>query len=167
LLVRCTLTLLDDEPDDIVVAWWDRVTGLVRLEGERQKQERSRRAERLSYEKEKKRLRQLGINLNPVWMGLEDNTAGYDILSYEPGDPAPTNVLIEVKSTIASPLRFILSRFEWDKAKSIGDAYCFHIWDMQREPPALYVRTVDSVARHIPADSEKGKWKTVEIPVSI
>jgi hypothetical protein len=159
--------LLDHEPDEIVVAWWDHVTGLVRLEGDKQKQERSRRAERLTYEGEKNRLRELGINLKPIWMGLEDHTAGFDILSYEPAIPVPVSKLIEVKSTIASPLRFILTRAEWDKAKSAGDAYCFHIWDMQREPPVLYVRTVDTVARHVPADSEKGKWKTVEIPVSI
>jgi len=157
--------LLDDEPDEIVVTWWDRVTGLVRLEGDKLKQER--RAERLSLESEKRRLVELGISLKPVWMGLEDNTAGYDILSYDPGVSAPINKLIEVKSTIASPLRFILTRGEWDKAKSVGAAYCFHIWDLQRDPPILYVKSFDNVEPHIPADSDKGKWKTVEIPVAI
>ena len=104
--------LLDEEPDDIVVAWWDRVSGLVRLESDRLKQERSRRAERLTIEIEKTRLKALGILLQPKWMGLDDNTAGFDVLSYDPGKPDPTNKLIEVKSTIASPLRFILTRRE-------------------------------------------------------
>jgi hypothetical protein len=98
---------------------------------------------------------------------LEDNTAGYDSLSYDPGVPAPINKLIEVKSTIASPLRFILTRGEWEKAKSIGDAYGFYIWNLGLNPPVLYVKTVTDVAPHIPADSEKGKWRTVEIPVGI
>lgn len=159
--------LLDDEPDDIVVAWWDRVTGLVRLEGDKAKQERSRRAERLSLEQEKARLRKLGITLRPVWKGFEDNIAGFDILSYDPATPEPTNRLIEVKSSIASPLRFILTRNEWDKAKDAGSAYHFHIWDMQQDPPILYVKTVAEVAPHVPADSKKGKWKTAEIPVGI
>jgi hypothetical protein len=159
--------LLDDEPDDIVVAWWDRVTGLVRLEGDKLKQERSRRAERLSLEQEKVRLRKLGITLRPIWKGFEDNTAGFDILSYDPATPIPTNRLIEVKSSIASPLRFILTRGEWDKAKDAGSAYHFHIWDMQQDTPILYVKTVADVAPHVPADSEKGKWKTAEIPVGI
>jgi hypothetical protein len=100
-------------------------------------------------------------------MGLEDNTAGYDILSYDPGSPVPTKRLIEVKSTIASPLRFILSRAEWQKAKGVGAAYSFHVWNMQPDPPVLYVKTVENVAPHIPGDFEKGKWKTVEIPVAI
>jgi hypothetical protein len=159
--------LLDDEPDDIVIGWWDRVTGLVRLEGDKQRQERSRRAERLSFEGEKRRLKQLGIDRSPVWTGIEDNTAGFDVLTYDPGNPEPTNKLIEVKSTIASPLRFILTRNEWEKARRAGDAYVFHIWDLQREPPVLYVKTVDAVARHVPADLEKGRWKTVEVPVAI
>lgn len=85
--------LLDEEPDDIVVAWWDRVTGLVRLEGDKLKQERARRAERLTIEAEKVRLKQLGILLKPKWIGLDDNTAGYDVLSYAPGEPDPVNIL--------------------------------------------------------------------------
>jgi hypothetical protein len=159
--------LLDPEPDEVALQWWDTVIGLVRLEGDKAKLERARRAERLTLEAEKKRLTELGIALKPIWMGLEDNTAGYDVLSYEPGSPDPVNKLIEVKSTIASPLRFILTRNEWEKAKSIGNAYCFHIWDLTSEPPVLYVRTNERVTQHIPADSQKGKWKTVEIPVGI
>jgi hypothetical protein len=73
--------------------------------------------------------------------------------------------LIEVKSTISSPLRFILTRGEWERAKDGGPAYHFHIWDMQKVPPILYQRTVLQVAAHIPSDNEKGKWKTAEIPL--
>jgi hypothetical protein len=166
--------LLDDLPDQVVLEWWDRITGRARLEGDQAKMEQARRAERMTIEKEKERLKELGIDLKPIWMGLEDNFAGYDVLSYEPGEPAPTNLepaptnlLIEVKSTTASPLRFILTRNEWEKAKDMERAYCFHIWDMQKDPPILYIRSVAQVAPHIPADSEKGKWKQVEIPVAI
>jgi hypothetical protein len=49
--------LLDDEPDDDVVEWWDIVNGQVRLEGDREKMQRARRAERLTIEREKKRLK--------------------------------------------------------------------------------------------------------------
>lgn len=107
------------------------------------------------------------MRLKPKWIGLDDNTAGYDVLSYEPGERNPVNKLIEVKSTIASPLRFILTRSEWDKAKAAGAAYCFDIWDLTRDPPVLFIKCVDNVAPHVPADAEKGKWKTVEIPVGI
>ncbi|BDV36590.1 protein NO VEIN domain-containing protein [Methylocystis iwaonis] len=52
----------------------------------------------------------LGINMPPVWMAVEDNTAGYDIQSFDMGAEGPVVRLIEVKSTIASPLSFFLSR---------------------------------------------------------
>lgn len=45
--------------------------------------------------------------------------------------------MIEVKSTIASPLRFIVSRNEWEQADKFGPAYLFHVWDMQKNPPVL------------------------------
>src|ERR1700679_4055494 len=47
--------LLDPEPDAVTVDWWDTVIGLVRLEGDKAKLERARRAERLTLEAEKKR----------------------------------------------------------------------------------------------------------------
>jgi len=76
------------------------------------------------------------------------------------------NRLIEVKSTIASPLRF-LTRNEWDQADQFGDAFVFHIWNLQAEPPVLFERTVEQVRPHVPVDNEKGKWKTAMIPVNI
>lgn len=159
--------LLDNLPDDIALKWWDQITGRVRLDGEQERLERSRRAERLTIEREKLRLKGVGIELEPIWMGLENNFAGFDVQSYEPGNPAPTNLLIEVKSTTASPLRFILTRNEWNKAKDVGKAYCFHIWDMRHDPPILHIRSVAQVTPHVPADSAKGKWKQVEIPIAI
>jgi len=71
--------------------------------------------------------------------------------------------MIEVKSTVASPLRFIITRHEWDQASKIGSAYIFHVWDMAKAPPVLYERTSAQIASHIPADNEDGKWESVEI----
>ncbi len=73
--------------------------------------------------------------------------------------------MIEVKSTTVSPLRFILTRNEWNKAAQAGEAYIFHVWDMSKEPPILHVRTVADVAPHIPSDNGRGKWSNVAVPV--
>ena len=112
---------------------------------------------------EVKRLVQLGMNMSPVWMSIEDNTAGYDIQSFDLGAEGPVTRLIEVKSTIASPLRFWLSRNEWEIAKKFGAAYFFHVWDMQG--PQLHERTVVDIQPHIPSDNERGRWANVQIPV--
>jgi hypothetical protein len=157
--------LLGSPPTADVVEWWDTLGHEVKLETDLQKMAQARAAEKLSWDFEKKRLLGLGIETDPVWVGLDDNTAGYDVLSYEPGEPENTNKLIEVKSTVASPLRFYVSRNEWNKALQSKEAYFFHVWDMQREPAVLHVRTVDQVEPHIPTDNDKGKWSNAEIPV--
>jgi hypothetical protein len=150
-----------------VVLWWDTVTGFARMISDIEKMEQARRAEALTMDHERKRLKSLGIDKEPQWKGLDDNFAGYDVLSFGPGEFAPTNVMIEVKSTVASPLKFIVTRNEWEQARKFGPAYLFHVWDMRKTPPILYVRTTAQVAMHIPSNKEKGKWKSVEIPLGI
>jgi hypothetical protein len=159
--------LLDDPPELDDVQWWDELQQHVRTQQDAEKMQRARHAELLSLEHEKRRCATQGIGKSPVWMAIEDNTVGYDILSYTPAEYGPLNRLIEVKSTIASPLRFYLTRNEWEKALEYGSAFIFHIWNLQAEPPALFERTVAEVAPHVPQDNAKGKWKTAQIPVGI
>lgn len=159
--------LLQDPPSGGNISWWDIVQGRVRLNFDQERLVRARYAESLSLEYEQNELTKLGITRAPVWMAIEDNTAGYDVLSYRPAAVDERNLLIEVKSTVASPLRFIITRNEWNNADQVGDAYLFHVWDMDKTPPILHVRTVEQIRPHIPADKEKGKWKTAEIPVGI
>ena len=155
--------LLISPPDSAIVKWWDTIGHQVKLESDLAKMAQARAAEKLSWELEKQRLLSLGIKTDPVWVGLDDNTAGYDVLSYDPAVPENTNVLIEVKSTVASPLRFFVTRNEWNQAMRSRDAYFFHVWDMQKTPPILHVRTVAQIEPHIPTDNETGKWSNAEI----
>jgi hypothetical protein len=159
--------LARDPPPMDVVIWWDTVTGFARMLSDIAKMEQARIAEDMTMNFERARLKKLGIEKEPEWKGLDDNFAGYDVLSFDLGEFAPTSRMIEVKSTVASPLRFIITRHEWEQAEKFGSAYIFHVWDMQRTPPLLYERTSAQVAPHIPLDNEKGKWKTAEIPLGI
>lgn len=159
--------LLHNPPSDDVIQWWDELTGQVRLVQNIAKLEQARAAEKLTLDYERERLQALGINEEPVWTAIEDNTAGYDVQSYEKNAYGLVNKLIEVKSTVASPLRFYVTRNEWEQAVTFGEAYHFHIWDMKQHPPILYTRTMANVAPHIPTDKAKGKWKNAEIPLNI
>ena len=159
--------LLADPPSALDIAWWDHVSGRVRLETDRIKLEQARKAENLSLDFERMRLKSQGLDIEPKWIAIDDNTAGYDILSYTKSDYGFVNKLIEVKSTIASPLRFYITRNEWDHALEVGNAYCFHVWNMQPNTPFLYEKSCSDIAPHIPTDNEKGKWKTAEIPISL
>lgn len=157
--------LLDDPPSGGDISWWDTVQGRVRLNFDQERLVRARCAESLSIEFEQAELAKLGITTAPVWMAIDDNTAGYDVLSYRPTPMGESNLLIEVKSTIASPLRFYVSRNEWDNADQVGEAYLFHVWDMDKNPPILHIRTVEQIRPHIPTDNEKGKWTNAQIPI--
>lgn len=157
--------LMQSIPCDAVVKWWDRVAGRTRLDGDQEKLARAREAEKLSLEYEAQRLKGLGIDATPVWMAIEDNWAGYDILSYDAGASGPVSRVLEVKSTTASPLRFFVTRNEWQKCQQMGTAYHFHIWDMKT--CNLFEKTGADVKPHIPADSGSGRWTNVEIPVGV
>lgn len=157
--------LLDDPPSIEDVEWWDAVQAHVRQNIDADKMKRAREAELLTISYERDRLAKLGLPYQPVWMAIDDNTVGYDVLSFNAGHFGPLNKLIEVKSSIASPLRFYLTRNEWEQAEKFGEAYVFHVWDMQKKPPALYELSVADVSLHVPTDNADGKWSTVVIPL--
>ncbi len=159
--------LLDEPPSAGDIEWWDDLQAQVRGRQNQDAMRRAREAEKLTLSHEISRLQSLGIDTAPRWMAIEDNTVGYDILSYAPTEFGLVNLLIEVKSTIASPLRFHVTRNEWEQASSFGEAFLFHIWDLRPNPPILYERTVAQVSPHIPDDNEDGRWTNALIPVAI
>ncbi|MBX9660371.1 MAG: DUF3883 domain-containing protein [Nitrospiraceae bacterium] len=159
--------LLKEPPTDHDIRWWDIIKERLRSNRQLETMERARHAEKLSLEREVAKLASLGIVEIPVWMAIEDDTVGYDVLSYRPVGNSVRRILIEVKSTIASPPRFNVSRNEWDHAAKVGDAYMFHIWDLSKSPPQLFEKAVDDVRPHIPEDGADGRWTNVLVPVSI
>lgn len=156
--------LLDDPPTQHVIEWWDKIAGASRLMADSEKMKRARTAEQLSLAHEVRRLERLGINRAPIWTSIDDNTVGYDLISFDLGFPDPINRLIEVKSTIASPVRFFISRNEWETAVKFGSRYYFHVWDLRI--PKLYERTFEDVKPKIPSDTARGKWTTAEILIT-
>lgn len=159
--------LLDDPASLDDVAWWDVLQTQVRLQKDIEFNKRARHAELLSLEHERLELEKAGIDRTPIWMAIDDNTAGYDILSYWPGSFGPRNKLIEVKSTIANPPSFIVTRNEWEQAKKFDTAFVFQIWVLSGPTPRFFEKTVADVAPHIPNDTGKGRWKNAIIPLKI
>lgn len=153
----------DSLPDNDFVVWWDGLTGELRLVIDLQKLAQGRTAERMTIDFERQRLAALGIDREPEWVGMDDNTKGYDVLSYDWHGNTVVNKLIEVKSTIASPARYRVTRNEWEQAVRAGDRYVFYVWDMTVPNPKPRMRTVEQVRPHIPTDNDRGKWKDVEI----
>lgn len=147
--------------DARATCWWDALASVNRGERDARLLAQGREGERLSLAYENERLRLEGISRDPVWVAIDDNTVGYDILSYAWHDGGEVNRLIEVKTTQADPPRMILSRNEWKTAEQYGAAFEFHLWNINSE--ALTIYTVDEIRRHIPSDNGAGKWESVEI----
>lgn len=153
--------LFEEPPSSAVALWWDQIAKSVRSEIKNSLLLQGRKAEALSFEYEKSRLASLGIVRQPIWMAIDDNGAGYDILSYDLGPVEPINRLIEVKSSTQNPPRMILTRGEWDAAVEFGEAYVFHLWALPNNK--LVERKVTDIAPHIPRDQGVGVWANVEI----
>lgn len=141
--------------------WWDALATAHRGERDARLLAQGREGERLSLDYEKARLHGEGIVREPVWVAIDDNMVGYDILSYTRHDGTEISRLIEVKTTQANPPRMILSRNEWETAQRFGNVFQFHLWTL----PAgdLTILSIEDIRPHIPEDNGKGEWKTVEI----
>lgn len=141
--------------------WWDALASANRGERDARLLAQGREGERLSLAYESDRLQREGISRPPVWVAIDDNTVGYDILSYAWHDESEVNRLIEVKTTHANPPRMILSRNEWQTAERYGAAFNFHLWNLNNE--ALTIYSVEEIKPHIPTENGAGRWESVEI----
>lgn len=141
--------------------WWDALAMLNRGERNARLLEQGREGERLSLAYERSRLQREGISRLPEWVAIDDNTVGYDILSYAWNEGSQVNRLIEVKTTQEHLSRMFLSRNEWEVAEQYGEVFEFHLWNLSNK--ALTIYTVADIRGHIPIDNGAGKWESVEI----
>lgn len=155
--------LFDEVPDEGTLEWWDDLAGRVRGVSEADRMKRARHAERLSMQFELDRLRRIGVPNSPRWVALEDNSLGYDILSYDL-DVAGNivNRLIEVKSTLSDEI--FLTRNEWENASSATLHSAIHVWEFPIERLREY--SFQDVALHVPIDRGEGTWQNVRIALS-
>ena len=151
--------LFDEMPDADALDWWDRLADLKRGSGDAERMKRARHAERLSLEFELGRLKCLDIRRAPKWVALEDNSLGYDILSYDLDGGLVVTRLVEVKSRLSDEI--YITRNEWENATGAPRRSVIHVWDLPEERLREY--RVRDVAPHIPLDQGNGAWQDVRI----
>ena len=100
------------------------------------------KGERIVVKAEQKRLREAGFEelaSKVKQVSLEDDSLGYDILSYE-ANSSETERLIEVKSTTRSDLStgFYLSANEYNKSTELENYWLYIVLDVETEKPKLY-----------------------------
>ena len=157
--------LLVVPPPEAVVNWWDKMGSFFRTEENQRNVEIGRAGERMTMDYETQRLKDEGILKKPVWIALEDNHAGYDVLSYKRRrDGGIDELRIETKTSSYSPTHFILTRPEWDKALRVPDFHIFHVWNLGTKE--LTIISVPEMALNIPKDNGFGSWREVKVLLS-
>jgi hypothetical protein len=156
--------LLERVPSPDSAKWWDEIAAAARSEEEHRKIEIGREGERRTLKYEREKLSKLGITRQPKWVALDDNAAGYDVLSYErDSGKDDKEKYIEVKACVFSPTHFILSRNEWHFARANSGRASFHVWNLETEE--LFELTVDEMSAHIPEDCGNGVWQQLYVSI--
>lgn len=153
--------LFIESPTKDVLAWWDCFAQAARAEENDGKLQQGREAEQLTLAFERERLARMGIERDPKWIAIEDNTAGYDIQSFDPGVVDPVNKLIEVKSCSRELVQIFISRNEWETAVASAPHYHFHVWLLPEKK--LIELSVEDIAPHIPLNQGSGVWQSVGV----
>jgi Protein NO VEIN, C-terminal len=153
--------LFSNAPDAEIMTWWDALAQTVRADDNSSRLFQGREAEQMTIAYETQRLSLLGITNPPRWVALDDNSAGYDVHSFDQGPVEPIARLIEVKSCARRPPEIFLTRNEWETAIEREPNYRFHIWILP-EKELIELRPSD-VASHVPQDRGNGLWQIVRI----
>lgn len=156
--------LMTDSPDQEAVELLDRLANLARKVADLDRVDSGRRAERLSFDLERERCEGIVGAPKPEWTALDDNHAGYDILSSYLEHDRIAPKLVEVKSSRTSAPRLILTRYEWTVATRNPRAWTMHFWDLRYH--TLTELIWQDLAPHIPVDQGAGSWDSVTVQIS-
>lgn len=151
--------LMDENPGEAVIEWWDRISGFLRRAEEDRKTEVGRKGEKLTLLYEQKR-----TGRQPQWISLDSNLSGYDVISQQTEEDSSA-LLIEVKSSekSISTADFFVSVNEWHTASNTEN-YKFYLWCLYGEKKQLAVITPQQLFQYIPTNNKSGEWLTVRIP---
>lgn len=141
--------------------WWQALSVFSRSIINDSKQESGREGEDIVYDYERKRL---GEEADIKKMFIEDNSAGYDLLSYVNSD-LDRRLHIEVKASKSSSGKAFISKNELNKAKLYQEYYRFYFVDLDRSKLAIV--SYDQIQPHISKDQGSGKTETLSLPLNL
>lgn len=164
-LESCFLSagLLQEDPDENVVAWWTDMATFIRSVSAKGKTAIGSRGEEHSIHYERER-----TGRKPKWISFESNYAGYDLLSVVSAtDFGPRPIEVKSSTRPRAEASFYVTENEWDVARFQMETYHFHLWSLGGKVPELADIPASAILPHIPQNCEAGHWKTVEIPFRV
>lgn len=140
--------------------WWDDLSEFVRNLEKDKKQDQGREGEEKTIRYEIDKLKKLDIKKEPKWISYEDNTAGYDVLSWS---KELDEIFIEVKATKNSNGSFYLSKGEWRFSVSAKDNYFIHVWIQDKKEPRIITYNELNSKNYRIEDTSNAEWDTIKV----
>ena len=137
---------------------WDELCSVIKGRDNSVREEIGRKGEKLTKLFEFQR-----TGVNPRWISLETDFAGYDFISkLDKNDPS--RMPIEVKATERKQEHaFVhISKNEWEVSQTSKN-YVFYFWIL-KDPLQLFIVQPKGVIPHSPVDKGDGSWESVKIP---
>ena len=149
---------LFDKNDRDVVRWWNQIKNFKRSFENQKLSDIGLEGEFLILDFEKKR-----TGHQPVHLSVDDDNAGYDILSKKKKD-GKENLLIEVKTSSTNELKFYLSSKAFETCKLNKDNYLIYLIDQSKKDNiVLYSFGYNLIKKHIPMNIGLTDWIKTEI----
>ncbi len=152
----------ENEVSKDVMKWWDDLSQFSRSIMQDKKLESGRSGEEKTFNYEKKKLKNLKLNLKPKWEGFWDNKLGYDVQSW---DKKSNKIYIEAKSSKQSNSEFFFSMNAWKCAVAEKDNYFVQVWIQDNSSPREmnYKELEGHVLKYEKISGKGDRWDTITI----
>jgi len=149
---------LFDKTDRDIVRWWNQIKNFKRSFENQKLSDIGLEGEFLILDFEKNR-----TGHEPVHLSVDDDSAGYDILSKKKKD-GKENLLIEVKTSSTKELKFYLSSKAFETCELNKENYLIYLIDQSnKDKKILYSFGYELIKKHIPKNIGLTDWIKTEI----
>jgi hypothetical protein len=150
---------LKDDNDIDTVLWWKYLSEFYR--NNNLNIEKGIDGEFLSLRYEIKKLQDLNIDRQPLLKSIDDETLGYDILSFRMSSDTTYNIYIEAK--FSNNNQFFLTKNEWNTANKYMEKYFIYFWDGESDAPKII--NFEELKEYILDDKENSTWDKLVINI--
>ena len=150
---------LKDENDIDTVLWWKRLSENYR--NNYFNIQKGIDGEFLTLRYESKKLNELNINRQPLLKSIDDETLGYDVLSFRSLSNELHEIYIEAK--FSNNNQFFLTKNEWSAANKYKENYFIYFWDGVADLPKII--KFDELREYILDDKENSTWDKLIINI--
>ena len=143
---------LKNNNDVDTVLWWKRLSEYYRNNDTNI--EKGIDGEFLTLKYEINKLYNLNIDKTPLLMSIDNETLGYDILSFRKSSNDIYEIYIEAK--FSNNNKFFLTKNEWNAANKYLDNYFIYFWNNNFDKPKII--SFEKLKQYILEDKEDSTW---------